>query len=135
MKNGAHHLKPVRPVLQLVGYPADTDFPQLEIAFNPARMLEIFRAHLKPVAEGNYRVLNCTPFRFRCRQSTSRCVLQYTLRVADLGTGRQWDQWVTGLIYAKPGQAKRLWQELQSTDPVHEIPEALRSFEPVSFMP
>ena len=135
MNNAARHLKPVRPVLQLVGYPADTDFPQLGIAFDADRMLEIFRAHLKPVAGRNCRVLNCAPFRFRCRQSTSRCVLQYTLRVVDLGTGREWEQWVTGLIYAKPGEAKRLWQELQSTDPVHEIPEALRSFEPVSFIP
>jgi len=116
-------------------YPADPDFPQLEVASDPAQMLEIFRAHLNPVDGVGCRILHCTPIRFRCRQSTSRCVLQYALRVEESSTGRRWDQWVTGLIYAKPGEAKRLWQTLRATDPVREIPGPWRSFEPVSVVP
>jgi phosphotransferase family enzyme len=116
-------------------FPVDPGFPQLEVASDPARMLEIFRAHLKPVAGKNCRVLDCRPFRFRCRQSTSRCVLQYTLRLEEPGTGRQWDQWVTGLIYAEPGEAERLWRSLGATDPAREVPELWRSFEPTSFIP
>jgi streptomycin 6-kinase len=125
------------PVLRPVfgGYPVDPDFPQLEVAFDSARMLEVFRAHLKPVAGTSCHILSCRPFRFRCRQSTSRCVLQYTLRVLDPRTGRQWDQWVSGLLYAEPGKAERVWQELRATVAAQEIPETLRSFEPVSFIP
>jgi streptomycin 6-kinase len=94
-------------------------------------MLEIFRAHLRPLPGKRCRIVECTPFRFRCRQSTSRCVLQYTLRVVDPSSGRQWDQWVTGLIYAEPGAAERQWQKLKSGVAGEEIPEPWRSFEPV----
>ena len=98
-------------------------------------MGEIFGAHLKPVDGRIFQVVSCAPFRFRCRQSTSRCVLQYTLRVAEPGSGRQWDQWVTGLIYAEPGEAERVWREMREASAADEIPEGLRSFEPVSYIP
>ena len=119
----------------LGAFPADPDFPQLDVASDPARMLEIFRAHLNPVDGNRLRILGCTPIRFRCRQSTSRCVLQYSLRLEDPSTGRQWDQWVTGLIFAARGEAKRLCQTLRATDPVREIPGPWRTFEPVSAVP
>ena len=119
----------------LRAFPADPDFPQLEVASDPARMLEIFRAHLNPIDGNRLRILDCTPIRFRCRQSTSRCVLQYSLRLEDPATGRRWDQWVTGLIFAAHGEAKRLCQALRATDPVREIPEPWRTFEPVSAVP
>ena len=32
------------------GFPADPDFPQLAIASDPQRMLELFRRHLQPAA-------------------------------------------------------------------------------------
>src|SRR6266436_1708094 len=95
-------------------FPADPDFPQLQIASDPERMLEVFRRHLKLVSGVPCRIQRCIPFRFRCRQSTSRCVLQYTLRVVEPGTGRQWDQWVTGVLYAQEGEAKRLWRQLRA---------------------
>ena len=119
----------------LGAYPVDPDFPQLEVASDPAKMLRIFRAHLNPVDGNRCRILDCAPVRFRCRQSTSRCVLQYRLRVEEPSTGRQWDEWVTGLIYAEPGEAKRLWQTLRATDPGQEIPGPWRTFEPVSAVP
>src|SRR5256885_14464924 len=94
----------------LDGFPRDPDFPQLETATDPRVMLQVFRRHLKPVPGKAYRIEECVPFRFRCRQSTSRCVLQYTLRVADSSSGRRWDQWVTGVVYAAAGEAERLWR-------------------------
>src|SRR2546430_12860289 len=75
--------------IRLEAFPEDPDFPQLKIAGDPGRMLELFRKHLKPVSEKQCHIERCIPFRFRCRQSTSRCVLQYTLRVVEPVTGRQ----------------------------------------------
>src|SRR5947207_16016684 len=96
------------PAICLEAFPADPDFPQLTVASDPALMLEVFRAHLKPVAGKHYHIQECVPFRFRCRQSTSRCVLQYTLRVLEPATGRERHQWVTGVVYAQPGEAERV---------------------------
>ena len=117
------------------GFPRDPDFPQLEIASDAGLMLEVFRRHLKTVSRKAYRIEECVPFRFRCRQSTSRCVLQYTLRVVDPSSGRRWEQWVTGLVYAAAGEAERLWRELRAADPRREIPEQWLVFEPVDFIP
>ena len=122
-------------VIRPEAYPADADFPQLEIATDPARMLEVFRTHLKPAAGRAFHIRDCTPFRFRCRQSTSRCVLQYTLRVVDPDTGREFDQWVTGLVYAEAGRAQQLWREMRDTDARNEVPAAWLTFEPVEFFP
>ncbi len=118
-----------------VAFPADPDFPQLKIASDPALMLEMFRAHLRPVPGKSYHIQDCVPFRFRCRQSTSRCVLQYSLRLVEPGTGRELNQWVTGVVYAEDGQAERLWQETRASDPGQEIPDGWRSFEPICFIP
>src|SRR5438270_12957057 len=65
------------------GFPADPDFPQLAIASDPAAMLDVFRAHLVPAPGRRVEIEACVPFRFRCRQSTSRCVLQYTLGLVE----------------------------------------------------
>ena len=124
---------PAEPCLEV--FPEDPDFPQLKVASDPDRMLEVFRNHLKPVSGKACQIRRCTPFRFRYRQSTSRCVLQYTLRVVEPGTGRQWDQWVTGLVYAETGEAERLWRELRVEDPHRDIPESWLTFEPVQFIP
>ena len=116
------------------GYPADPDFPQLEIATDPERMFERFRAYLRPVEGRACVIRGCAPFRFRCRQSGERCVLQYTLHLEEPGTGRRWEQWVTGLLYARPGEAERLWQELRG-ESCGELPDGWSSFEPVAFIP
>ena len=117
------------------GFPVDPDFPQLKVASDPQLMLEVFRRHLRPVSGRLCQIQECRPFRFRCRQSSSRCVLQYTLRVLEPGAGRQWDQWVTGLVFARPGEAQRLCQEMQAADPLREIPQDWLAFEPVDFIP
>jgi Phosphotransferase enzyme family len=116
-------------------FPADPDFPQLTIASDPNRMLDVFRSHLKPVEGKRYHIAACVPFRFRCRQSTSRCVLQYTVRIAEPSTGREVDQWVTGLVYAKDGEAERLWREMQADETRAEIPERWHTLEPIAFIP
>ena len=117
------------------GFPVDPDFPQLKVASDPQLMLEVFRRHLKPVSGRLCQIQECKPVRFRCRQSSSRCVLQYTLRLLQPGAGRQWDQWVTGLVFARPGEAQRLCQEMQAADPLREIPADWLAFEPVEFIP
>ncbi len=43
-------------------FPFDPDFPQLEIASDPALMLEVFRSHLKPVSGKVLRIEECVPF-------------------------------------------------------------------------
>jgi len=116
-------------------FPTDPDFPQLKTASDPGLMLDVFRRHLKPVPRKPYQIQECIPFRFRFRQGTARCVLQYTLRLVEPATGQGCSQWVTGLIYAQAGEAERLCQQTQTSIQRQEIPEAWRSFEPVDFIP
>lgn len=119
------------------GFPHDPDFPQLPIATDPARMLEVFRTHLVPAPGRRVEIEDCIPFRFRCRQATSRCVLQYTLRLVDrtAGAPRRWQQSVTGVVYVRDGEAERQWQEGRAAEPDHEIPLEWLAFEPVGFIP
>jgi len=125
------------------GFPHDPDFPQLAIATDPAAMLKVFRTHLVPVPGRRVEIEACIPFRFRCRQATARCVLQYTLRLVERGPGRgeerRWDQSVTGVVYARDGEAERLWHEIRgqggAADPRHEIPAHWLAFEPAGFIP
>src|SRR5438477_11959399 len=116
------------------GFPADPDFPQLAIASDPQRMLELFRRHLEPAAGKGYHIETCVPLRFRCRQSTARCVLQYALRLLEPSTGRRWDQGVTGLLYAQKGTAERLWREMPATDPSQGFPGEWLTFRPVCLL-
>src|SRR2546423_1692121 len=119
------------------GFPIDPDFPQLPVATDPARMLEVFRTHLVPAPGRQAEIEACIPFRFRCRQSTSRCVLQYTLRLRERSAGdeRRWEQSVTGVVYARQGEAERQWRESREADPRREIPPQWLAFEPVAFIP
>src|SRR2546427_2880766 len=117
-----------------VGFPVDHEVPQLSVASNPQFMLEVFRRHLKAVPGKDYRIHDCVAFRFRCRQSGSRHVLQYTLRVAEPSTGRRWDQWVTGVLYAD-GAASKRWKEMKAEVPERRIPKSCLTFDPVSFIP
>ena len=84
------------------GFPVDPDFPQLKVASDPQLMLEVFRRHLRPVSGRLCQIQECRPFRFRCRQSSSRCVLQYTLRV--LEPGRECSVWPSAPVGSwRPG--------------------------------
>jgi Phosphotransferase enzyme family len=114
-------------------FPADPDLPQLAIASDPGLMLEAFRTHLRPLTRETYHVQDCQLSRIRYRRS-ARCVLQYTLRLVEPRTGREWSQWVTGVVAAED-RAERLWQRLQAADPEQEVPVAFLTFEPLGFIP
>jgi Ser/Thr protein kinase RdoA (MazF antagonist) len=116
-------------------FPADRDFPQLRVATDLGRMLDVFRAHLKPIAGTDTRIENCLAVRLRSRQSTARCVLQYTLQLVEPRTNRRWEHWVTGFLYAADHEAERLWRELAAGAPRREIPNRWLSFEPVAYIP
>lgn len=116
------------------GFPEDPDVPQLSVATNPTLMLEMFRSHLKPVSGKVFHIDACTPFRFRCRQAGSRHVLQYTLRVTELSTGRCWNQWVTCLLYADGGNARR-FEAMKDQVRDTGIPESAMTFAPVEYIP
>ena len=118
-------------------FPNEATFPGLPIATDPERMLALFRAHLRMLPGKALNIQRCSPFRFRCRQggSQGRCVLQYTLRMADPQTGREWDQWVTGLLYADPDEAVRVRQEMEVSNPRIQVPGNRLALEPVGFIP
>jgi hypothetical protein len=111
---------------------ADPVFPQLGIAGDPESMCEVFQEHLRPLGETTYHVLDCRLSRIRYRKGV-RCVLQYILRLAEVGTGHERIQWVTGVMYAEDA-TRRKWEKLRLLDPM-TIPEAFSTFEPFSFIP
>lgn len=115
-------------------FPADPDFPQLELAADPARMLELLRRHLRPSPGRATRIEACVPYRFRCRQSQPRCVLQYTLTLFEPETGRRWNQWVTGLIHAGRGEGERLRAELTALAASGDAPQDWLTLEPVAWI-
>jgi len=84
--------------IHLGAYPVDPVFPQLELACDAQRMRDVFRAHLKPVPGRAYEIRECTPFRFRCHQSDTRSVMQYTLQLEAPGAACARSVWVTGRL-------------------------------------
>jgi ATP-binding cassette, subfamily B, bacterial len=126
--------QPKRPE-RSAAFPADAEMPQLEVAADPRQMLEIFRASLVPADGRSFDLRGCAPARFRCRQSTNRCVMQYSVQVTDQETGRERSTWVTGILYARPGEAERLWGELRDDPGQDGIPEEWKIFEPVAYVP
>jgi hypothetical protein len=113
-------------------FPADSTFPHLEIAGNPETMRGVFEEHLRSVGEGNYRVTDCRVSRVRYRKG-KRCVLQYTLRLAEPDTGFERIQWVTGVMYAED-VTRRKWEKLRLVDP-GKIPDVFSTFEPFAYLP
>jgi aminoglycoside phosphotransferase (APT) family kinase protein len=116
-------------------FPADPSLPQLEVATDPERMREIFQEHLRSLDGKAYRVLECR-ISF-LRQTTSRCLLHYSLRLGDPGTGQQWSQLVTGVIYGG-NRTQRTWQRLRRSEPPEQaIPSSPSSvaFAPFCYLP
>lgn len=115
----------------LMGDPA---LPHIEIASDSDAMLRIFRNHLRPAGDTAYHIRGCRLSRIRYRAGF-RCVLQYTLRIMELDSGKEWNLPVSGAMYAELGKAGRTRRKLLATDPRREIPDAWLIFEPVSFIP
>ena len=116
----------VKPLL------ADPAFPGLVVASDPETMRGVFADYLRPLRGGTFRVTDCRLSRVRYRRG-ARCVLQYTLRLADSDTGRERTQWVTGVMYAKD-RIRRKWEKLQASYR-REIPNDSSAFEPFTFIP
>jgi Phosphotransferase enzyme family len=111
---------------------ADPSFPQLQVAGDPESMRVVFQKHLRPLNNKVYHVRDCRLSRIRYRRG-NRCVLQYTLRLAEADTGSERIQWVTGVMYAD-NKTRRKWEKLRISYP-KEISEIISTFEPFSFIP
>ena len=119
--------------MNLEAFPADPGLPQLKIASDPEVMREMFRGHLSPLPGRVYHIQDCLLSWVRYLRDV-RCTLQYTLRLLEPGTGRERNQWVSGVIYAED-RAERMWRKLRAAHPGQEVPQAFLTFEPVSFIP
>ena len=119
--------------MNLEAFPADPGLPQLKIASDPELMREMFRGHLSPLTGRVYHIQDCLLSWIRYLRGV-RCMLQYTLRLVEPGTGRERSQWVSGVIYAED-RAERIWRKLRAAHPEQEVPQAFLTFEPVSFIP
>jgi hypothetical protein len=95
-------------------------------------MRGVFQRHLRPLNNKAYQVRDCRLSRIRYRRG-ERCVLQYTLRLAEADTGSVRIQWVTGVMYAE-NKTRRKWEKLRISYP-KEISEINSNFEPFSFIP
>ena len=111
---------------------ADPSFPQLQVAGDPESMRVLFQKHLRPLNNKVYQVRDCRLSRIRYRRG-ERCVLQYTLRLAEADTGSERIQWVTGVMYADD-KTRRKWEKLRVSYP-KEISGIISTFEPFSFIP
>ena len=111
---------------------ADPSFPQLQVAGDPESMRVLFQEHLRPLNNKAYQVRDCRLSRIRYRRG-ERCVLQYTLRLAEADTGSERIQWVTGVMYADD-KTRRKWEKLRVSYP-KDISEIISTFEPFSFIP
>src|SRR5215217_7770766 len=111
---------------------ADPSFPQLQVAGDPESMRVVFQKHLRPLNNKAYHVRDCRLSRIRYRRG-DRCVLQYTLRLAEADTGSERIQWVTGVMYADD-KTRRKWEKLRVSYP-KDVSENISTFEPFSFIP
>src|SRR5207247_5816225 len=89
--------------------------------------------HSRPLTRQAYHIRECLLSQVSYQQA-ARCILQYTLRLVEPGTGRERSQWVTGSIYTQD-KAEQIWQRLREADPGPDIPEAFQTFAPVSYIP
>ncbi|OLD30134.1 MAG: hypothetical protein AUI49_09645 [Candidatus Rokubacteria bacterium 13_1_40CM_2_68_13] len=119
--------------MSLEAFPADPALPQLQISSDPELMREVFRGSLCPLPGRVYHIDDCLLSWVRYLRGV-RCTLQYTLRLVEPETGRERNQWVSGVICAED-RAERIWRKLRAADPRQEIPQAFPTFEPVSFIP
>jgi hypothetical protein len=110
----------------------DPSFPQLQVAGDPEAMRGVFQEHLRPLNNKAYHVRDCRLSRIRYRRG-NRCVLQYSLRLAEADTGSEQIQWVTGVMYADD-KTRRKWEKLRVSFP-KDISEINSTFEPFSFIP
>ena len=113
---------------------ADPSFPKLEVVKDPELMREVFQRRLQPLDRKTYQVLDCRIHYIHYRRA-ARCVVQYTLRLAEPETGREWSQWVSGVLYAD-GRTRRIWEKLRRTESEQrEVSDSSPAFVPFSYIP
>jgi len=122
------------PYMKLSAFPEDPVLPEVKIASDASRMLDVFRRHLRSVNGDTYHVQDCSLTRILYRE-TVRYLFQYNLRLVDSVTRRERIQWVSVVIYPED-RAERIWHELKtSVDQSPKISTEVQAFEPVSFVP
>jgi hypothetical protein len=113
---------------------ADPSFPRLEVVKDPELMREVFQRHLQPLDGKTYQVLDCRIHYIHHRRA-ARCVVQYTLDLAEPETGREWSQWVSGVLYAD-GRTRRIWEKLRRTESEQRgVSDSSPAFVPFSYIP
>ena len=117
----------------------DPSFPKLEVVKDPELMRQVFQRHLQPLDGKTYQVLDCRIHYIHYRRA-ARCVVQYTLCLAEPETGREWSQWVSGVLYAN-GRTQRIWEKLQRTESEQReseergVSDSSPAFAPFSYLP
>lgn len=112
----------------------DPSFPHLRAALDSDAMLKVFRDHLRPRADKLYEVRGCRLTRIRHR-AAFRCVLQYTLRIAEAPAGTERDLLISGAMYADESEVRQRWEKLRARGPDCGVPEHLLTFDSASFIP
>src|SRR5215203_2731231 len=110
----------------------DPSFPQLQVVGDPESMRGVFQKHLRTLNNKAYQIRDCHLSRVSYRRGC-RCVLQYTLRLAEADSGAEQIQWVTGVMYADD-KTRRKWEKLRDSYS-KRISEIVSTFEPFSFIP
>ncbi len=113
--------------------PVAPGFPQLEVANDPERMREVLQHYLRPLDGNAVEIRACRVSYARIRGG-ARCMLEYTLRLGEPATGREWDQVVTGVIYAG-GRTGRTWARLARAAPPRVLPGAFPPLAPFAYVP
>jgi hypothetical protein len=116
-------------------FPDHPCFPQLKTACDPAVMAAVLRKHLNLNSLGDgFQIEACVPVRFRFRNSGSRCILQYALRLGGLDRSNS-SVWVTSIIYADPNEAKIAYAEQSAADSLRTSSRHFLRSEALTFLP
>lgn len=113
--------------------PADPSLPQLEVVTDPELMREVFQRHLQPLDGETYQIRGCR-ISYSHHRKALRCLVHYDLRLAEPDTGREWNQLVTGMMYAK-GQTQHKWEKLRRSGLGRESAAASTPLAPLSYIP
>jgi len=112
--------------------PSDPDLPQLEIAWDPQKMLELFRTALIPQSPRAVKIEACRLSRFRYRKS-QRSIILYELDISSSHTKDITTLWVTGTTY-KSKRAKRRYQQLSKIALKNPLLISGLTFVPVAYI-
>jgi hypothetical protein len=96
-------------------------------------MREVFQRHLQPLGGETYQIRECR-ISYSHHRKALRCLVHYDLRLAEPDTGREWNQLVTGVMYAK-GQTQHKWEKLRRSGSGRDSADAPTPLAPFSYIP